>query len=405
MSGPITLDISRMLSRASRSAPTGIDRVEMAYAEGLLEREGDRLRFGAMHPIGRYALLPPDAAQAFVRMTSRRWAGAEDEAEPLIAAARRLRNAILLAEPWGGARRSTSASTYLNVSHHHLDRPAALRAAIRGPGDRFVCLVHDLIPIEFSEYARPNEAKRHARRIASAAALTDGVVVNSQATRRSLESHLRAAGRAPPVLVAPLGVRCPSRPAVATPPATFVLVGTIEPRKNHLLALHIWRRLGEAMGRAAPRLVLVGRRGWENENVLDMLDRCPGLRGLVEERSGLSDAALDELLASASALLLPSFAEGYGLPVAEALAQGVPVICSDLPALRECGADVPEYLDPLDGPGWMQAVLDYADPGSARRQAQLRRLDGWRAPSWADHLDAALGFIGQLADERFRLAG
>ncbi len=403
MSGPITLDVSRMLSRAERSAPTGIDRVEMAYAEGLLEREGDRLGFGAMHPIGRYATLPPDAARSFVRMTARRWAGAAEPGESLIAAARRLRNAILLAEPWGGARRG--ASTYVNVSHHHLDRPAALRAAVHRPGGKFVCLVHDLIPIEFPEYARPNEAERHARRIASVAALADGVVVNSEATRRSLEAHLRTAGRSPPVLVAPLGVRGRRRPAAAARPATFVLVGTIEPRKNHLLLLHVWRRLGEAMGAAAPRLVLVGRRGWENENVLDMLERCPALRGLVEERASLSDAAMAELLASASALLLPSFAEGYGLPVAEALAQGVPVICSDLPALRECGAGAPEYLDPLDGPGWMRAVLDYADAGSARRQAQLRRLAGWRAPSWGDHLDAALGFMARLADERPRLAG
>jgi glycosyltransferase involved in cell wall biosynthesis len=44
----------------------------------------------------------------------------------------------------------------------------------------------------------------------------------------------------------------------------------------------------------------------------------------------------------------PSLAEGYGLPVAEALALGVPVLCSDLPELREIGLDAPEYLDPLD---------------------------------------------------------
>ena len=57
--------------------------------------------------------------------------------------------------------------------------------------------------------------------------------------------------------------------------------------------------------------------------------------------------------AGARAVLLPSFAEGFGMPVAEALAAGVPVIASDIAALREVGGDVPEYLDPIDGLGWL----------------------------------------------------
>ena len=95
--------------------------------------------------------------------------------------------------------------------------------------------------------------------------------------------------------------------------------------------------------------------------------------------------------------LCPSFAEGFGLPVAEALALGVPVLCSDLPALREVGREAPEYLDPEDLTGWEDAILDYARKGSLRRQAQLTRLAAWRAPSWEEHfrklqplIDAAL---------------
>jgi hypothetical protein len=71
--------------------------------------------------------------------------------------------------------------------------------------------------------------------------------------------------------------------------------------------------------------------------------------------------------------------------VAEALAQGVPAICSALPALREVGKNVPDYLDPADGAAWHAAILDYMDAGSLRRQAQLGRMKGWRPPSWAEH--------------------
>ena len=101
--------------------------------------------------------------------------------------------------------------------------------------------------------------------------------------------------------------------------------------------------------------------------MLDLLDRCDALRGLVRGTRRLPDRRVAALLAGARALLFPSFAEGYGLPVAEALALGVPVLCSDLPALREVGGEVPEYLDPLDGAGWRARVLDYAaGPGPPR---------------------------------------
>ena len=107
----------------------------------------------------------------------------------------------------------------------------------------------------------------------------------------------------------------------------------------------------------------------------------------------MPDAEAHALLRSARAVLLPSFAEGYGLPLAEGLARGVPALCSDLPALREVGRQVPEYLDPLDGLGWMRAIIDYAAPDSPRRDAQLERLRLWRPPSWNQHMADVLELV------------
>jgi hypothetical protein len=90
---------------------------------------------------------------------------------------------------------------------------------------------------------------------------------------------------------------------------------------------------------------------------------------------------------------LPSFAEGFGFPVIEAFALGVPALCSDIPALRETGGSVAEYLDPLDGPGWRAAILDYAAPISPRREAQMARLAGWQPPLWRDHFAIVGRFI------------
>ena len=233
-------------------------------------------------------------------------------------------------------------------------------------------------------------------------ALSDAVIVNSAATAAALQPYLQQAGRSPPVLVAPLGVqpRPVGEDGPAVEPPYFVYLSTIEPRKNHLLLLHIWRRLAETLGSAAPRLVLVGRRGWENEMVVDMLERSDAIHPFVSELSEVTDARIGALLQGCRALLFPSFAEGFGLPLAEALMGGVPAVCSDLPALREVGGDVPDYLDPLDGLGWLQAVTDYCREPSARRSAQLGRMPGWRAATWPDHVETALRFVDALPQER-----
>lgn len=84
------------------------------------------------------------------------------------------------------------------------------------------------------------------------------------------------------------------------------------------------------------------------------------------------------------------------MPVTEALLVGTPVICSDLPALREAGGDVPDFIDPLDGPEWIRAIMDFSANRSDRRDRQLERLNGWRAPSWRDHIDVLLDLVRDL---------
>ena len=115
-----------------------------------------------------------------------------------------------------------------------------------------------------------------------------------------------------------------------------------------------------AAGTAPPRLVVIGRRGWENEMVIDLLERSAALAPHVVELGDLSDGETHALLGRARALLMPSFTEGLGLPLMEAGLMGVPAVVSDLPALREIGARGTLYLDPLDGPAWRAAITALA---------------------------------------------
>ena len=389
----IILDITRLLSRVLHPTPTGVDRVEMAYARGLLAAVPDRLRFAAVHPSGVYGRLPTPAVSRFLDVTEQRWReqGLGEQSLRLFAA-----KALLSLRP--RFARSGEKSLYLQPSPNNLIKPALMRAFLKRENARLVCLVHDLIPIQYPEYARPGGADLHARRMWTVASMSDGIIANSQATLDALQPWLDRAGKQPLTTVAHLGTE--ARAQVTPHPSDrpyFVCVGTIEPRKNHLLLLHLWRAMAERRGPdAIPKLILVGRRGWENEQVIDLLERCPVLKDTVEEYAGLPDAQVQALIAGARGLLLPSFAEGYGMPVTEALALGVPVLCSDLPALREAGGDVPLFLDPLDGPAWQHAIDDLTGPDSPERLAQMRRIASWHAPTWPEHIAIVLALLHKL---------
>ena len=277
-SADVILDLSRLLSRVRHHTPSGVDRVEMAYARGLLEHFGDQLQFAAVHPFGLYGRLPREKALRFLDAMEQRWTSEDGNVEQ-----RALMEVLpsllgLLPErPRGGG------GVYVQASPHHLTKPTLVRRILEREGARFLCLVHDLIPIEYPEYARPNGAALHTKRIETVTALADGIIVNSTATGVSLKPWLKKAGRTVDMRVALLGTHPipeSSGPAEASARPYFVCIGTIEARKNHLLLLNLWRHMAETQAPdTIPKLIIVGRRGWENEQVVDMLERCAALQG------------------------------------------------------------------------------------------------------------------------------
>lgn len=378
------IDVTRLIGRGVKGRlPTGVDRVGLAYIRQFSPQAAAAVRIGS-----RMLSLTPAASQrlfsALLATPSAPWS---------------LLRALAWALPGLRGAKRMRGSVLLNTGHSGLDR--------RGYGEvlqrllvKPVFVLHDLIPITHPEYCREGESGRHVRRIETMLSYGAALVANSQATLDELQRY--AAGRN---MLLPRVVAAALAPAVLPAPASlaplpipyFVVLGTIEGRKNLIMLLQVWRSLHEQLGERAPRLVVIGQRGWECENVLDLLARCEAVRATVIELGHCSDEELATWLAHSRALLFPSFAEGYGLPLMEALAAGVPVIASDLPVFRELAGPVPEYLNPLDGLGWLDMVLEYSKLDSSRRSAQCARVACFRSPTWEQHFESVVPLVQGVA--------
>jgi glycosyltransferase involved in cell wall biosynthesis len=377
------LDVSRLIWRVwRRRLPTGIDRVCLEYvkhfgsrSQAVIQRKGSTFVLSPKHSDRLFSLIleaPSNSRSAFIALGATAWTQASRSAP-------------------------REGMIYLNVGHTGLDDPA-LPTWISKNAARAVYLIHDLIPLTHPEFCRPGEAAKHRRRMENALSSASGIIGNSQATLDELAAFASAKGLPmPPTLAAWISG---PRAAQQISPRTlerpyFVTLGTIEGRKNHILLLQIWRRLIADLGDKAPILLIIGQRGWEAGPAIAMLDRMAELHGHVRELSRCGDEELAAWLSGARALLMPSLAEGFGLPIIEAFEAGTPVIASDLPVYREIVGDIPTYLDPLDGLGWERTIRAFTgdDPERERQKAVVA---GYRPPDWPSHFEAVEKWLKAL---------
>lgn len=403
-------DVTRLIARRRAPVPTGIDRVDLRYAQQAIAGRWGPCCLAAQ--VGETLVAVPRLlGRRLIADLTERW----QEGRPGADLDPPLREAGLIGQDPPRARLAAAQAElrlftlrharafYLNTSHHGIGNPELFLPLSGRLGAGFAFMVHDLIPIEFPEYVRPGDQDIHVQRMRVVAGLGSLVIANSAATRRSFEAWAQAEGLAPPpVIVAHLGMEPAFMGRQAPPPPVarpyFVCVGTIEPRKNHVTLLHLWRALARDLpAEDVPLLVVIGRRGWECAHVTALLDRCEALRPHVLELSSLSDHEMLAWLAGARAVLFPSFSEGWGLPAVEALAQRVPVLCSSLPVFEEASQGLAERLDPLDAAAWRARILALTAEGEEARAARRAALSCFEPPSWETHFAAIDRAFADLA--------
>jgi glycosyltransferase involved in cell wall biosynthesis len=375
----VLIDVTRLVHRfMGKRLPTGVDRVSLAYIKHYYSRARAVLR----HNGGKFVFRHRESERLFDWVLSLGKSGS-----PMWT--------IYSGLITGCLAQNVAGRFLFNTGHSGLESDNYI-TMLTEQKVRPIFMIHDVIPLSHPQFCRIGEQKRHLARLRNAMQIAHGIVFNSQATKDELS---RLCGihdwKMPPSAVALLAPELP--PALLGPrpmvPPYFVFVSTIEPRKNHLMLLNIWEKLALQIGDQAPRLVIIGQRGWDYEEVADMLAQSDTLKRLVIEIPACSDTDMVNYLQEAQALVFPSFAEGFGMPVVEALAHGVPVIASDLLVFREFAADIPEYVDAGDPCKWEQILIDYANPENPRRRAQMARLQGFRAPSWSDHFHEVDGLL------------
>jgi len=265
-------------------------------------------------------------------------------------------------------------------------------AAVRA----LVATVHDLAFLRYPETVQRETLDNLARHLPRALFAADALIAVSAATAADVSALLRVNDRR--VHVIHEGVD-PVFAAAATPtpaglPERFVLfVSTLEPRKNVLGLL-----AGFAAAAAAGypgHLVLVGRWGWRTETAQAALATSPARDRIVHldylERSGLA-----AVMRRAEALVFPSWLEGFGLPLVEAMVCGVPVIASDCSSLPEVAGDAAIYVDPADSAALGRAILALtADPALKRRLGESGRARAARF-RWEEAARATAGVLRRV---------
>jgi len=234
----------------------------------------------------------------------------------------------------------------------------------RARGGRVASVIYDLIPLTHPDSAVGELPAIFRRWLLAQAVTSEAFLCISAATAAGLAAFMTAEGHYPPIAHFRLG----AEPATETAPAdradiaaifaadrpVFLMVGSIEPRKRHGLVLDAFEAYWQRGGTGA--LLLIGREAWRSEPLLDRITHHPELGRRLHLVRDADDAARDQAYRRATALIMASAAEGFGLPIVEAFQRGLAVLCSDIPVFREVAATGAVYFPPND-PEALAALL------------------------------------------------
>jgi glycosyltransferase involved in cell wall biosynthesis len=248
-------------------------------------------------------------------------------------------------------------------------------STLRVAGVKVYFVVYDLLPVQFPSYF-PNAAKDFHERWLRTLVKFDGAICISKAVADDYQAwitanHLTVSDTFKVSffhLGADLKNSAPSKGlpadaermlgAIGQRP-TFLMVGTLEPRKGYRQILDAFTLLWQANENV--NLLIVGKIGWNIAEVTDILAKNPELNKKLFWLNGISDEYLEKIYAASACLIAASEGEGFGLPLIESAQFGIPLLLRDIPVFREVGGDAAYYFGgPVGRQTASEAVRDTA---------------------------------------------
>lgn len=182
-------------------------------------------------------------------------------------------------------------------------------------------------------------------------------------------------------------------PRSEAPAQKYLLaVGSIEPRKNLKNLLEAYTKLDRNI-KDRYNLILVGASGWNNSEIMDLIE---SLKEWVQYSGYVSDEALAHLYSQASLFIYPSLYEGFGIPPLEAMACGVPVVASKASSLPEVCGDAAYYVDPLDADSITEAIITVLNDENLKNDLVKKGLSRAKEFSWERSAKAHLAVFEEV---------
>lgn len=260
---------------------------------------------------------------------------------------------------------------------------------------KIIPFIQDIIGVTHPQFCPQDDMLCFLDFVGASLLYADELVVTSHATKASVDALCARLGtEKKSINIVPLGgdfKQKEKRPGgkneiservrnIAGAGDYLLMVGTIEPRKNHKLLLDAYDAGLKDMGM---HLVIAGYQGWNMEGFFERLEGHPDYEKGIFHVSGASDGEISYLYEHCFALAFPSYIEGYGLPIMEAFVRGVPVLAADTPINREIAGDNGVYFQQDEPETLVKSVRRLLD-NKAEYQSLKERLKDFEPPSWED---------------------
>ena len=291
-------------------------------------------------------------------------------------------------------------------------------ATLKHRGVRILAVVYDLIPIRNSEYCVSALTTVFNDWFSRMTQLADGFVCISKCVCREVQDEMRnrigeEKMREKAFGWFHLGSELDQKTGrhvvserllkfIDGKETKFLVVGSIEPRKNHKIILDAFEQHWASGGQS--KLCIVGRVGWMCDDIVSRLKSHPETGSRLFWFNNAGDDELEIAYQNSDALVFASFVEGFGLPLVEGFQRGLPAIASDIPVFREVAGDFAEYFDPNSASD-LCAIIDQFN--ITKKLPNARSVREWKWITWkesAHQLFDAVDRCCRELDERHSLS-